>query len=485
MNQENLLLPSIAMKSYISIVWVDKTKLLLPELVELLKTFGDLLPDPLSSRISLSSYAVKVQEKAEIALAYNNKRVVGFLVMYANDLVSRKAHIPIISILSDFQGRGIGKVLLSRAVALARQKKMHELWLTVDQGNHIAQHVYSELRFVKIAIDNTKVIMSRNLFLNSLLLDPQITPLESGHTLAAMLGLDIDLWIKRDDLYPIAGGGIKARKIGYIIKSAIEDGHDVIVTNGGPQSNHARAAAILAANLGIKCHLVIVLEPGQDYINSGNILLMKLSGASIEYTTKDLLALRMDEAISRFSQMGHKPLYIWGGGHCFEGTVAFVDAAIEAQQQCGNWKPDYLVMASGTGTTQAGLAIGYANSKTQVIGVSVARDAIRGAEVIRECIEDYYFKTGRIMQELNIQFLDDWICGGYEKYSDELFSSIEKAAKAGYFFDPTYSGKALVGLMSLVQNGRIPRQSKVLLWHTGGLMNLQAVTHYSEGTFQI
>ena len=476
---------SVETISETNIVWLDKRILLHSELVELLKTFGDLLPDPLSSRVDLSSYAEKIQEKAQIALAYNNKKVVGFLVMYANDSVSRKAHIPIISVLSDFQGRGIGKTLLSRAVALARQKKMDELWLTVDQGNHIAQHVYSELRFVKIAVENTKVVMSRNLVLNPLLLDPQVTPLESGHTLSAMLGLDIDLWIKRDDLYPIAGGGIKARKIGYIIKKAIEDGHDVIVTNGGPQSNHARAAAILAANFGIKCHLVIVLEPGQEYTNSGNILLMKLSGASIEYTTKDLLALRMDEAISRFSQKGHKPLYIWGGGHCFQGTVAFVDAAIEAQQQCGNWKPDYLLLASGTGTTQAGLTIGYANSKTQVIGISVARDAKRGAQVIRECIEDYYFQTGRIKQELIIQFMDDWVCGGYKKHNDELFRTIEKAAKAGYFFDPTYSGKALLGLMSLVQDGRIPERSKVLFWHTGGLMNLQAVPRFSEESFQL
>jgi 1-aminocyclopropane-1-carboxylate deaminase/D-cysteine desulfhydrase-like pyridoxal-dependent ACC family enzyme/GNAT superfamily N-acetyltransferase len=467
------------------IIWVDKSNLLLPELVELLKTFGDLLPDPLSSRLNLSTYAEKIQEKAEIALAYNSKKVVGFLMMYANDFVSRKAHIPIISVLSNFRGHGIGKVLLSRAVALARQKKMHELWLTVDQENQVARHVYSELGFVKIDIDKTKVIMSRNLVPNRLLLDPQVTPLESGHTLAAMLGLDIDLWIKRDDLYPIAGGGIKARKIGYIIKKAIEDGHDVIVTNGGPQSNHARAAAILAANLGIKCHLVIVLESGQKYLNSGNILLMKLSGASIEYTTKDLLASRMNEAIDRFSHMGHNPLYIWGGGHCFQGTVAFVDAAIEAQQQCGNWKPDYLVMASGTGTTQAGLAIGYGSSNTQVIGISVARDSKRGTQIIRECIEDYYLQAGRIKQEIAIHFLDDWVCGGYEKYNDELFSSIEKAAKAGYFFDPTYSGKALLGLISLIQTGKIPERSNVLLWHTGGLMNLQAVTHYSERTFQL
>jgi 1-aminocyclopropane-1-carboxylate deaminase/D-cysteine desulfhydrase-like pyridoxal-dependent ACC family enzyme/GNAT superfamily N-acetyltransferase len=458
-------------KPEINIVWNGDYKLSHTKLADLLKEFGDLLPDPLSKRMDLSSYAEKLQKNADIELAFHDEKTVGFLAIYTNDIDSGKAHIPIVSVLSDYRGYGIGKVLLSRAIALARQKKMLNLWLTVDQDNFIAQHVYSQLRFTKISSTETKFIMSRDLTLNKFLLEPQVTAVESGKTLATLLGLDIDLRIKRDDLYPISGGGIKARKIGYIIKKAIDDGYDAIVTNGGPQSNHARAASILASNLGIKCHLVIVLENGQEYSNSGNILLMRMSGASIEYTTKDKLACRMDEAINDLTKRGYKPLYIWGGGHCFQGTVAFVDAAKEAQNQCGDWIPDYLVLASGTGTTQAGLAIGYA-LKAQVIGISIAREQDRGFQVIQKCIDDYYLETGEQDPGVEVIFRDEWIGGGYEKYSRGLFELIDKAAKAGYFFDPTYSGKALQGLVSLVQKGEIPAGSKVLFWHTGGLMNL-------------
>lgn len=467
----------------VTIEWVDRNTLPKTQLVDLLKIFGDLLPDPLSERVDLSTYAEKLQRNAEIALAYQNEQIVGFLIMYANDNDTRKAHIPLITVLQSYRGRGIGKVLISRAIALARQRKMLNLWLTVDDDNKVAQHVYSQLRFVVSGKDEPKLIMSRDLSASPLLLEPQITAIEPGNILASELGLDIDLRIKRDDLYPFPGGGIKARKIGFIMKKAIEDGYDAIVTNGGPQSNHARSAAILAANLGIKCHLVIVLKEGKKYSKSGNILLMKLTGASVEYTSKDLLSMSMDRAIENLSKEGHKPLYIWGGGHNLQGTIAFVEAAAEARGQCGDWIPDYLILASGTGSTHAGLAIGYADLGTKVVGISVARESARGGKIIEDCINDYYQQTSIPPEKVNIHFLDNWTSGGYEEYEVPLFNIIEKAARCGQFFDPTYSGKALLGLTALVNNGEIPRESKVLLWHTGGLMNLQAVLHYTEGTF--
>lgn len=191
-------------------------------------------------------------------------------------------------------------------------------------------------------------------------------------------------------------------------------------------------AAVVCAELGIRCHLVIVLEPDTPYLDSGNILLMRLSGATIEFCRKEQLAERMDAAMAALTRQGHHPLYGWGGGHGLQGTVAFVEAAAEAQAQCGEWRPDFMIAASATGSTQAGFAIGYAGSSTRVIGISVAREAERGTRIVR------------------------------------------RAARAGVFVDPTYSGKALRGLVELVRRGDVPRGSRVLFWHTGGLMNLLA-----------
>lgn len=466
------------------IIWNDEQELTAAQLEHLLKIFGDLLPLPLSQRMNLKAYAEKLLNLAEIAAAYQQNEVVGLLILYANDTVNGSAHIPLVSVLPDAQGYGIGKSLISRAKAKARQKNMREIWLTVEQDNQSARRLYESQRFKIRAVKATKFEMECDLTHSDILLNPQVTPLEPGNALAAELGLDIDLRIKRDDLYPLSGGGIKARKIGFIVKDALRRGYDALVTNGGPQSNHARATAITAANLGILCHLVIVLDPGQKYLNTGNILLMRLSGAVIEYASKDQLALRMDQAVERISNQGHKPLYIWGGGHCLQGTVAFVEAAAEVRDQCGAWIPDYLVLASGTGSTQAGLAIGFSDLPTRVIGISVARDHARGSAIIRSCIEEYY-KNSPGRKELPINFRDEWTDGGYEMYSPELISVIEKSARSGYFFDPTYSGKGLRGLTTLVNNHEIPPGSKVLFWHTGGLMNLNAADHFIEGTTQL
>ena len=270
------------------------------------------------------------------------------------------------------------------------------------------------------------------------------------------------------------GGGSKARKMQYIMREIDDAGHDMIVTNGGPQSNHARSAALMAAARGMPCHLVIVLEPHLKYPVCGNLLLMLLSGVTVEYCEKHELSDRMDGAIEHYKQKGNNPAYIWGGGHCHSGTVAFVEAAAEARSQCGDWIPDFVVHASGTGTTQAGLAIGYADLPTRVVGISVARDANRGARVVRDAIKDYFRKTGERRKGILVDFRDDWVCGGYEKSNPELLSTIRSASKSGLILDPTYSGKAWYGLLKLLECGEIPAGSKTLFWHTGGLMNLMA-----------
>ena len=309
--------------------------------------------------------------------------------------------------------------------------------------------------------------------LNQVSISP-CTPLESYSSAPSVFGVDIDLRIKRDDLYPLDGGGTKARKMQYIMRDVLAHGHDVIVTNGGPQSNHLRAAALMAARTGIGCHVVIVTEPGNRCTITGNLLLIRMSGAIIEYCQRSELAERMDQAVENYRESGHSPAYLWGGGHCHAGTVALVEAAAETRLQCGPWIPDYLVHASGTGTTQAGLVVGYADLPTRIIGISVARDTDRGSRVIRQTISEYLDMIGGPDLNATVDFRDHWTCGGYEKTNVGLMAVIEDAAKTGLILDPTYSGKAFYGLIGLARAGEIPCGSKVLFWHTGGLMNLMA-----------
>lgn len=463
------------MSNAVRVVWQDEAPLGQQAVVGLLREFGDLLPAPLSGRMDLEPYAEKLMSRAHVGRAVVDGRDAGAVVLYANDDRTRRAHIPLIAVHPEFRGKGIGATLLSRALARCRQHGMHGIDLDVDEANERAIALYARAGF-RLADRNPPKL---RLFcpLPPMATIERATPVEPHPRLASALGIDVDLRLKRDDLFPMAGGGIKARKIRYIMREAIESGHDVIVTNGGPQSNHARATALLCAELGLRCHLVVVLEPGRRYPDTGNVLLMRLSGATIEFCRKEELAQRMDAAMTGLAQRGHKPRYVWGGGHCLAGTVAFVDAAAEARQQCGAWQPDFVVACSATGSTQAGFAIGYADTPTRVLGISAARPADRGGAVVRQCVEEYFdhgLPAASTRQDVRVEFRDDWTDGGYELTSPALLDVVRRAARVGVFVDPTYSGKALRGLAELARRGDIPRGSRVLFWHTGGLMNLQA-----------
>ena len=342
---------------------------------ELVRMFGVPQPQPTDGSHMPAAGVDTAPAAADIAVAKMSGQIVGVIELVFGSEEERRARVSVIAVRAGFRRRGIGRVLLSRALARARQQGMRALDWVLPAEDAAAQDFAMSAGFVPFGSEGMRLTMSAAL--PAVELPKPATPLEEHARLAAALDLAIDLRLKRDDLYPMPGGGIKARKIQYIMREAIARGHDVIVTNGGPQSNHARAAAVLSAELGVRCHLVIVLEPGVVYPGTGNILLMRLSGATIEFCRKEQLAERMDATIEEFCRRGHKPLYVWGGGHCLAGTVAFVEAAAEARAQGGVWVPDVLVAASATGSTQAGLAIGYADSRARVIGISTARDAAR------------------------------------------------------------------------------------------------------------
>ncbi|VVS95288.1 pyridoxal-phosphate dependent enzyme [Desulfoluna spongiiphila] len=289
----------------------------------------------------------------------------------------------------------------------------------------------------------------------------------------------VDIRNFRDDLYPLVGGGNKARKIQYIIKNAVENRYNALVTNGGTQSNHARATALIAAQHGLKCSIVLHSdEPEAEHPVVGNLMVMKMAGADIRFCRLSELASVMDEEIDKLTTQGYNPLYIWGGGHCVQGSLAYYDAAKEAREQCGEWVPDYVVHASGTGTTQAGLIAGYADLSTKVVGVSVAREKERGSKVVSESLIELGQYLNKDFSKEVVCFRDEWILGGYERYSQALMDTISKAGKKGLILDPTYTGKAWFGLFKMIESGEIPEGSKVLFWHTGGLLNLLAHPAY-------
>ena len=300
------------------------------------------------------------------------------------------------------------------------------------------------------------------------------SPLEPLPALGAQLG--IELLCKRDDMLPYYYGGNKVRKIFGICRHAEALGSDALVTTGGLHSNHARVSALAAAARGWRTTLVLHAEAGAP-TSSGNALLARLAGAEVVLVEPSEIAAAMQRAMDTLTRQGYTPFEIPGGGHCLSGSLGYVAAVHELAAQCG--VPDYVIVASGTGTTQAGLLVGCEQLgwSTRVLGVSVARAQQRGEAVIDEACAELRAHFGTAHTPRSPEFFDDWVGGGYEQVYPELLDTIRWAALNGLLLDPTYTGKAFQGLVSMVREGKIEAGARVVFWHTGGLINLLASPH--------
>jgi len=306
---------------------------------------------------------------------------------------------------------------------------------------------------------------------------PMRTPLERCPRLSKHLG--IDLRVKRDDLFPFFGGGNKARKILGFVREAEALGCNALITTGGLQSNHARVTALAAASKGWLCKLVLHGDPRALHNPRGNLLLMLLAGAEVIVVSPDQIRRSLEIAERDLVTQGHRPLVIPGGAHSLIGALAYVEAAQELLEQCEElkWYPSWLILPSGTGTTQAGLVVGLerAGWQVHVVGISVARHNPRGQAIIEEACRDLRKHLGMDSFERETSFRDEWVGEGYEKAYPRVWESIRLAATLdGLILDPTYTGKAFAGMIDMLASGEIERGAKVLFWHTGGLFNLMA-----------
>lgn len=281
----------------------------------------------------------------------------------------------------------------------------------------------------------------------------------------------------RDDLYPFLGGGNKGRKIKYIERHIIKNNANAVVTTGGIESNHNRATAILAAQNNWKCTLVIHGDKSKFYQSKGNGSLIKYTGAKLLFVNPNEISQAMDDAIEEYKTQGFNPYYIYGGGHTMEGGLAYIDAvnSLKLSLEKMNENIEYIFLASGTGSTQAGILAGLDKEKmnVEVIGISVGRSRERAENVVEKFYKSlcsYYYID---YSDRNVHVLDDYLCGGYGKYDTNIkTTSLNSLSKYGFTLDRTYTAKAFYGMQDYVKRNAI--RGKVLFWHTGGIFNFLA-----------
>lgn len=292
-----------------------------------------------------------------------------------------------------------------------------------------------------------------------------------------------NLYMKRDDLGFIGGGGNKLRKLEYILGKATEDQCDTLITFGALQSNHARLTAAAAARLGLECHLVLakrVPRKDEHYESSGNVLLDRLLGARLHILDEAEDSLAHGQALAaEFRQAGRRPYIVPFGGSDALGAIGYASVVDEIVDQLGREQVGqvHVFHASGSGGTQAGLMLGAhrASRPVQVRGISV----LSRRDVLADKVSELVQEGARMLSldaPLPMPIIDDQFIGsGYGIPNADVVDTLSLVARTeGVFLDPVYTGKAFSGLIAALRSGAVPREESVVFVHTGGMPGLFA-----------
>jgi D-cysteine desulfhydrase len=310
------------------------------------------------------------------------------------------------------------------------------------------------------------------------------TPIEKLERLSAVLG-GPDIYIKRDDLLGLAGGGNKTRKLEFLVADAISQGCDTLITVGAVQSNHCRLTLAAAVKEGLKCQLLLEQRVAKSYDPqaSGNNFLYRLLGVEkikVVDLGADLTAI-MQQLADDLARQGRKAYIIPGGGSTPLGALGYVACAEELLAQTFEMglSLDHIVCASGSAGTHAGLVTGLVgnNSGIPLTGINVRRPREEQEPMVHELAEQtagLLSVRGGVPREA-ITALGDWVGPGYSLPSPEMVEAVRMVAQVeGILLDPVYTGKAMAGLVGLIRKGVFKKGQRVLFVHTGGSPALYA-----------
>jgi D-cysteine desulfhydrase len=304
------------------------------------------------------------------------------------------------------------------------------------------------------------------------------TPLDELPRLSRELGVRV--LIKRDDLTGFALGGNKARKLEFLLADALAKGADVLVTGGGPQSNHVRMTAAAARKVGMDARALFFGKPPEAV--SGNLLLDELLGVEYSYANtddKNATDRLLEQVAEDLRARGRKPYLIPVGGSTALGCASYILAVKELLEQLAalHAAPDYIFITTGSCGTHAGILAGlkYYGAHIPVVGISVSRPQSECLQRIPALVQ----KTADLLNyplplsPSDLSVSENYIGAGYAIITPAAREAIRTVARLeGIFLDQVYTGKTMAGMIDLIQRGEIARGATVVFWHTGGIPGL-------------
>jgi L-cysteate sulfo-lyase len=303
------------------------------------------------------------------------------------------------------------------------------------------------------------------------------SPLSRLPRFSAALGDRTEVWIKREDLLPLAFGGNKLRNLEFLVGAALAEGADCLVTSGRRWSNHARLTAAAGAKAGLDVHLVLS-GPPVDPPNPG-IRLDEILGATVHQVASDdrvERAAMVERVVGDLRARGRRPYLVGIGGTGIVGAVGQVLAGLELSDEAAarGLDPDMVVLASATGGTHAGVLVGLrtAGRVTAVHGF-----AVTPVEPLRTDIAAVAAGLGAIdglalVEDGDIVVDGSQLGSGYGRRTEACDEAIRMLARTeGILVDPIYTAKALAGLIALARDGALDGR-RVVFWHAGGTPGL-------------
>ncbi|WOE32824.1 MULTISPECIES: 1-aminocyclopropane-1-carboxylate deaminase/D-cysteine desulfhydrase [unclassified Acinetobacter] len=265
---------------------------------------------------------------------------------------------------------------------------------------------------------------------------------------------DVQLSIKRLDLIHPYISGNKFFKLKYNIIHAKKLGYKGILSFGGAYSNHIAAIAYTAQLFGLKSLGMIrgeelaqrPLNPTLQQASRQGMALCFISRA--QYRQKD------HHLFLQQLQQQYPDFYIIPEGGC--NTLA-IQGCQEILTDTDRQQFKTICCAVGTGGTMTGL-IKATQAQHYILGFS----ALKGC-FLNQDIQQY-------TQATHWRITDAYCCGGYGKTTPQLFKFIrEFEDKYTIPLEQVYTGKMLMGVFDLIEQGQLNNDDQLLIIHSGGL----------------